>query len=92
MEKNETVPDAGPEKESEEPAVLSPEERSARSLEKIKDAVYIFLFVTLIGQCMSSVPGKDKEADAMSDVARGMNAIASSVSELKDVIRYKSCD
>lgn len=69
----------------------SPEERIARSLSGIKDALSIIVIVMLMGQCASSVGGKSDEAKAIDGVDYQLRQMNAHLSRINGTIENKSC-
>lgn len=71
------------EKEAADPP-RPPEARIADSLSGIKDALYILLFITLLGQCSSPFQGESKEAKALGGIEYELRLIHEDLASNRD--------
>ena len=62
----------------------STEERIARSLSGIKDALFILLFVTLMGQCTSGLGGKSEETKALDGIEHQLRQVNAHLKTIGD--------
>ena len=67
---------------AEEEKPPTPEERIARSLSGIKDALFILAFVMLLGQCTSGLGGESEESKALWSVSRSLDGIAAKLDKM----------
>lgn len=76
---------------ADEEKMPTPEERIARSLSGIKDALFILVFVSLMGQCTSGLGGKSEEAKAIDGIEYQLRQVNAHLSHINGTIGNKSC-
>jgi len=76
---------------SDEEKPATPDERIAKSLTGIKDALFILVFVSLMGQCTSGLGGKSEEAKAIDGIEYQMRQVNAHLSHIDGTIMHKSC-
>jgi|GEM_PF-3873533 len=67
---------------AEEEKAPTPDERIARNLGGIKDALFIIVFIMLLGQCTSGLGGKSEESKALWSISHSLDGIAAKLDKM----------